>query len=246
MLRRKNSPERPDLNVRPEEEVPSSASDEARAPSESGSTDGPSSPEVAPKIDCDVAIISAKQRLHRERKMGPDRPLYRLARTEAELKEREQTLAVLSAPKPVKIGSDLLHYQLQRGINRTGVCKTHAAKILRDTLSLYVSLDSRDPVESLLNRHMVTMSNGAMECHYRSVFACNNPKSFDVYARHAEKMTRTLIELTEALERHRRPKQVVIGNVNIKAGGQAIVGTVETRKSGSRDDEDPGDDSAAA
>ena len=202
------------------------------------------SPAPVRKIDSAEAIYQAKQRLARAGRYGPDRPLARLKQIEDQLKKRTRALDILSAPKPKGQGNDLLIYQIDRALNTGNASQTIAERIRRDNLALYASLESSDPIESILNRHLVTMSNGAMECQYRSTFA-GNPKYFDVYSRHAERMTRMVIELIEARERRRRPKQVVVGNVNIKAGGQAIVGTVETRKSGSRD-EDPSDDSAAA
>ena len=197
------------------------------------------------RVDSSEAIHQAKQRAIRARKSGPDSPLGQLAHTEAELKDRTQALQILSTPESNSPDRDLLIYQLRRAVNTGNASSTISTKIQRDTLSLYASLDSSDPIDSILNRHLVTMSNGAMECQYRSTFA-GNPKSFDVFSRHAEKMTQVLIDLIEPRERRRRPKQVVVGNVNVEAGGQAIVGTVEARKPRPRSDEDPSDDSAAA
>jgi hypothetical protein len=42
--------------------------------------------------------------------------------------------------------------------------------------------------------------------------------------------TKSLIQLVEARERRRSPKQVTVGQVNVEAGGRAIVGNVEAAK----------------
>jgi hypothetical protein len=44
------------------------------------------------------------------------------------------------------------------------------------------------------------------------------------------KGTNAVIDLVEAQARRRGPKQIMVGKVNVEAGGQAIVGNVETPK----------------
>jgi hypothetical protein len=234
--------ESPDLaESQPGKQIPDRTSDEARGAPETGSSDKPESSEGERRVDSSVAICQANERLFRERKIGSDRPLGQLQRTEAQLKKRARAQRILSAPKPKGHEHDLLIYQIDRALNTGGASHTIAEGIRRDNLALYASLESSDAIESILDRHIVTMSNAAMECHYRSTFGTT--QSFDVYARHAEKMTKALIELIETRERRRRPKQVVVGNVNVEAGGQAIVGTVEAHEQRSRSDDDASDDS---
>jgi hypothetical protein len=110
-------------------------------------------------------------------------------------------------------------------------------------MRLYSALDSSDPIESILDRHIVALSNSAMECQARAGLT-SNPKALDINLRHAAKMTLALVHVIEARERRRRPKQVVVGNVNVEAGGQAIVGTIEAHKSRARSEDDDGSPSA--
>jgi hypothetical protein len=222
--------------------APSGPSDEVQAATETSSIDAPETPEGKPKVDSSVAILEAKQRIIHERQIGRHRPLGRLRHTEIRLEERSQTLQILSAPKPKERGTDLLMYQIDRALNMGGSGNIFTQRIRRDNFALYASLDSNDPIDSILNRHIVMLSHAAMECQHQFVYA-SNPQKFDVYARHTEKMTQVLIELIEARERRRRPKQVVVGNVKIEAGGQAIVGTVEAPEQRARSDDDASDDS---
>jgi hypothetical protein len=63
--------------------------------------------------------------------------------------------------RPLTQGNDLLIYQIDRALNTGNASQTIAERIRRDNLALYASLESSDPIESILNRHLVTMSNGA-------------------------------------------------------------------------------------
>jgi hypothetical protein len=91
---------------------------------------------------------------------------------------------------------------------------------------LYTALQSTDATDSILNRVTVVLLNTLMECKTRLAHTID-PKTVDIYLRHFEKITRTLIDAIEARERRRRPKQVKVGKVNVEAGGQAIVGNVQ-------------------
>jgi hypothetical protein len=223
-----------------EARAPGGPSDEVPAAAETSSIAAPESPEGKRKVNSSVAICEGKQRITRERQRGADRPLGVLKNTEVRLKERDETLQILSAPKPKGQGNDLLMYQIDRALNMGCSGNTFTQRIRRDNFALYASLDSSDPI-SILNRHIVVVSHAAMECQQQFVYA-SNPQKFDVYARHTEKMTQVLLQLIEARERRRRPKQVVVGNVKVEAGGQAIVGTVEAPDQRARSD-DASDDS---
>jgi len=181
------------------------------------------------KASTSLAVYEAKERMIAARKSGPSHPLAALVKAEADLETRSAALQALSAPKQKRPDKDLLIHQLTHAVNTSGASLTIAPKLRRDTISLFSALDSSDPIESILDRHIVAVSIGAMQCHARAA-SSSNPKALDVHLRHSEKMTKVLIELVEARERRGRPKQVVVGNVNVEAGGQAIVGTVETHQ----------------
>jgi hypothetical protein len=215
----------------------SSGSIEKLPPAEKGSADRPG-------VMSAEAVYQLKQRLSKFRRSGPSRPLGYLMKAEADLENRSQALQALSAPRQKRPDKDLLIYQLTNAVNTSRTNRTIASKIRRDTMMLYSALDSTNPIESILDRHIVAVSAGALEAQAAAA-TTGNPKALDVYLRHAEKMTRTLIDLIEARERRRHPKQVVVGNVKVEAGGQAIVGTIEGHKPRSHSDEDHNDESGA-
>lgn len=245
MKKEENSAERLDQNhLDLGNDLSHPAVDHAQVTFESESIDASESPDCR-KFDCAEAIYQAKLRLQEARRSGNDRPLAQLVHAETELKNRSQALQAISAPKQKKPDKDLLMYQLAHSVNASRTNRTFASKIKRDTMRLYSALDSSDTLESILDRNIVALSNSAMECHTRAALT-SKPQALDINLRHAAKMTMALTRLVELRERRRRPKQIVVGNVNVEAGGQAIVGTVEAHKSRSRSDEDPDDESVAA
>lgn len=188
-------------------------------------------PRAVPSAD------DVKDRLRAQRGRGPDRPLARLAYVEAELEKRSAALTKLSEPPRNRADKNLLVHQLLRTVDTSGVPKTLVPQVRKETIGLYSSLGSEDPTESIFNRIIVAQTNTVMACHARANAAIN-PQAIDINLRHAVKGTKAIIELVEALERRRGPRQVVVGKVNVEAGGKAIFGNVETRPRQS-DDEEP-------
>jgi len=154
-------------------------------------------------------------------------------------------LARLSSPEKKRPDPDLLIYQLTRMVNTNYFPKTMAPKLRGDVVALYSALQSSDPIDSILDRLLVAALISVMECHARAA-STTNQAALDVNLRHAEKGTKAVIELVEARARWRSPQKVLVGNVNVTAGGQAIVGNVETSKrrskSEARSDSDPSRD----
>jgi hypothetical protein len=172
-----------------------------------------------------------KARLEAARQRGPSRPLYALAKAEADLNTRSAALAQLSGPE--KKRPDLLIHQLTSTVNTSYVPRVIAPKLRNDTVALYSDLHSSDPIESILDRLTVATLNNVMACHARAA-RTENLKAIDVNLRQAAKGTRVVIDLIEARARRRGPQKVRVGNVNVKAGGQAIVGNVEAPKNRSK------------
>ena len=98
-----------------------------------------------------------------------------------------------------------------------------------ETMALYTALQSGDPIDSILNRLIVAMTNTVMQSHGRAL-ETRNPQAIDINLRHAVKGTKAVIELIEAKTRRRGSNQITVGKVNVEAGGQAIVGNVDARK----------------
>ena len=79
-----------------------------------------------------------------------------------------------------------------------------------------------------------------MALHERAARTLNS-KALEVNLRYAEKLSRLTVDLIEARENRRSPKKVMVGTVKVEAGGQAIVGNIDSQNEGcSSGDADPG------
>ncbi len=216
---------------------PATVTAQARAPHETSlqhpnsdaPTDLPNRQRRDVKACASPSPDEVKARIKAAHRRGPSRPLQALAKAEADLYARSAALAKLSSPEQKRADTNLLIHQLTRTVNTSYVGKAMAPKLRGDAVALYSALQSSDPVDSILNRLLVSMSISVMDCHARAA-RTENPKAIDISLRHAEKGTRVIIDLVETRTHRRGPKKITVGNVNVKAGGQAIVGNVEIQK----------------
>ncbi len=113
---------------------------------------------------------------------------------------------------------------------------TRNATIL-DALDALCAIEPRDDFERMLGTQMVACHHAAMECFRRAMIPGQNFASRDMSLKHAEKLMSTYARHLETLNKHRGKGQqkVTVEHVHVEAGGQAIVGNVEsgakTRKS---------------
>ena len=86
----------------------------------------------------------------------------------------------------------------------------------------------RDKIEGMLVAQMIAVNNAAMECFRRSMHPNQTIERCDIHLKHAQKLTKTYTEQVDALEKYRgkHPSKMTIENVNVEAGGQAVVGDV--------------------
>ena len=87
----------------------------------------------------------------------------------------------------------------------------------------------RNAVEGLLAVQMIGVHNLAMECLKLASIKQQTQEGIDVNVHRAVRLLRTFTSQVEALNRNqgRISQQMVVGNVNVNDGGQAIVGSVE-------------------
>lgn len=107
------------------------------------------------------------------------------------------------------------------------------------SVALYQDFQAADPVDSILARLMVGISDMSMDALSRAM----RTNQFDVRELELKSATNgalVIVKLARVFdERRDRAKQTVnVGQVNVEAGGQAVVGNVN---SGSRDSEMPQD-----
>jgi hypothetical protein len=109
-------------------------------------------------------------------------------------------------------------------------------------LAMVHDIAPKDSLEGLLAVQMVGVHQAAMEFLGRSMAGSGTLQATDANVNRANKFLRTFAALLEALNRHRGKitPPMVVGNVNVSDGGQAIVGSVNHPGSGkaSKDNEE--------
>lgn len=100
-------------------------------------------------------------------------------------------------------------------------------------VELFESLAPRDGAEGMLALQMVGTHHAAMECLRRAMIPGQLTPAREHNLRMAEKMMVLYTKQLETLNRHRGKGQqkMTVEYVNVEAGGQAIVGSVETDRS---------------
>jgi hypothetical protein len=106
------------------------------------------------------------------------------------------------------------------------------AKIAR-AIELYEDLNPADGLEGMLAIQMVGTHHAALECLRRAAVPEQTFASRDMNLKHATKLMALYAQQVAALDKHRGKGQqkVTVEHVHVAAGGQAIVGNIE---SGSR------------
>lgn len=99
-------------------------------------------------------------------------------------------------------------------------------------LSLLDGIKPKNEIEGMLAAQMVATHNGAMECLRRAMIPQQTFEGRDQNLKHATKLLSIYARQIEALDKHRGKGQqkITVEHVNIEAGGQAMVGHIETGK----------------
>ena len=131
-------------------------------------------------------------------------------------------------PDPAPQEDLLLATQLVRSTPVTTLPIENANGVLQENVfDLYRWLAPRNALESILVRHIVILSNTGLEW-YAKVAETTDLVAQEVYIKYATKCTALISRLLETLAtlRGEIAPDVNVGNVNVEAGGQAIVGKV--------------------
>jgi hypothetical protein len=122
----------------------------------------------------------------------------------------------------------LLAHQLTSSVPR-GREEKREWQLMDGAVGLYLSLQPQDPIESIISRLIVAGTNATMDCLGRAAQFDSSSRARDLNLRYGLKGAPVVADLIKLLESRRgqgRPN-VTVGNVNVEAGGQAIVGSVE-------------------
>ena len=113
-----------------------------------------------------------------------------------------------------------------------GLGEDERVALIRSAISMLHGIKPNTEVEGMLAAQMVASHNAAMECLRRSMIPAQSPQARDQNLRHASKLLALYARQVEILDKHRGRGQqkVTVEYVNVEAGGQAVVGHVETGK----------------
>jgi hypothetical protein len=109
---------------------------------------------------------------------------------------------------------------------------------LTASMAALVGIAPRDELEGMLAAQMVAAHAATMECFRRSMLPEQSPEARAMNLGMANKSSRTFGALIEALNRYRgksSQQRVIVEHVTVHAGGQAIVGAVDSQGGGRGD-----------
>ena len=111
-----------------------------------------------------------------------------------------------------------------------GAGKDFGYQRLARALELYESLEPADGAEGMLAVQMVGTHEAALECLKRAALPNQTFEGRDMVLKQAHKLMNLYTKQLATLNKHRGKGQqkVTVEHVNVHAGGQAIVGNVET------------------
>lgn len=101
-------------------------------------------------------------------------------------------------------------------------------------MAALIGIGPKDEIEGMIAAQLIAAHNAAMECYRRAMIGEQTFEGRRENLGQANKVSRTYAVLLDALNRHRGKGQqkVVVEHVHVHAGGQAVVGTIETRGEG--------------
>jgi hypothetical protein len=104
------------------------------------------------------------------------------------------------------------------------------------TVSALVGIGPNDEIEGMIAAQLIAAHNASMECYRRAMLGEQTFEERRENLAQANKLSRTYATLLDALNRHRGKGQqkVTVEHVHVHAGGQAVVGVVETPGEGDR------------
>jgi hypothetical protein len=112
-------------------------------------------------------------------RQGPWSPLAVLAAREEELHAVPAALAKLPDANNNKAGATLRVHQLMKSVDTSHATRERAKELRHDAISVYASLKSNGPIESMLDAQLVAVHNAALDCLGRAANMIN-PRAQEV------------------------------------------------------------------
>ena len=100
-----------------------------------------------------------------------------------------------------------------------------------------IGIGPKDEIEGMIAAQLIAAHNAAMECYRRAMIGEQTFEGRRENLAQANKLSRTYAAVLDALKRHRGKGQqkVTVEHVHVHAGGQAVVGMVQTKTLGGGD-----------
>jgi hypothetical protein len=107
---------------------------------------------------------------------------------------------------------------------------------LQSAIALLQGIKPTNEIEGMLATQMVATHSAAMECLRRAMLQSQTFEGREQNLKHAAKLLAIYARQMDALNKNRGKGQqkVTVEHVHVEAGGQAVVGNVETMPNGSR------------
>jgi hypothetical protein len=98
------------------------------------------------------------------------------------------------------------------------------------TVAALIGIGPKDELEGMMAAQLIAAHNASMECYRRAMLPEQTFEGRRENLSQANKLSRTYAVLLDGLNRHRGKGQqkVMVEHVHVHAGGQAVVGMVET------------------
>ena len=108
---------------------------------------------------------------------------------------------------------------------------------LSATVAGLTGIGPKDELEGMMAAQLIASHNAAMECYRRAMIGEQTFEGRRENLNQANKLSRTWVALLDGLNKHRGKGQqkVTVEHVHVHAGGQAVVGAVETSGGGAHE-----------
>ncbi|WP_147426108.1 hypothetical protein [Teichococcus wenyumeiae] len=150
--------------------------------------------------------------------------------TKAAQKQPADRLAPFAGSQSPAHNNVLLNRALQTGwvLNKDGDGEKEAAEAIMVQMAAFAP---KDAVEGMIAAQAVALHNASMECFRRAMLREQPADIASRMRRDGANLARSMVEMTEALERRRGkgPQVVRVERVVVQEGGQAIVGNVNPK-----------------
>lgn len=149
-------------------------------------------------------------------------------------KPSDQPSTQVATRNAAKISHQLLEEVVETLWLPDGLSEEEARRRVEAAAALLKDMKPRDSVEKLLGAQMISVHAAAMDCLRRAMIPEQTLEGRDSNLRHATKLLAIYEKQLAALDKHRGKGQqrVTVEHVQVQAGGQAIVGTVEQKGEG--------------